>query len=230
MPFLFVDYDQGAGGEFFSAELSKSPQCVRLRSEIFDTRTKVYDKFDQEFLNETPKIDKILDSDPTLYDIVVSHQRCELAQQLLGNIKTLRISLATANESLLSYRRYQQINKVLLAKLPPKIFLGEIKMAARDSINPNFLKQVKKDMDILDLRLLYKNIEPTAENREKHIKGMSTPDVEPTYPYDLVIPYEDLFFNTAKIKQNIFNTFGIEIIGDWLDTYRKNYEIWLSQT
>lgn len=230
MPFLFIDYDQGAGGEFFSAGLSKSSQCAMLVSERLDTRTKVYDKFDQEFLNHAPKINKILSSDPILYDIVLSHRQCMLAKKLLGNFKSLRISLDTADDSLQSYRRYQQISKVLLAKLPPKIFIGEIKMLARDSTNPNFLKQIKKDMDSLDIRLIYKNIEPTKENREKYMESMTEVDAEPDYPFDLVIPYEDLFFNTAKIKENIFNAFGIEIVGNWLDTYRENYEIWLAST
>jgi hypothetical protein len=55
-------------------------------------------------------------------------------------------------------------------------------------------------------------------------------EIEPNFDYDLIIPYNDLFFNIDKVKQDIFNTFGIEITGPWLDTYRQNYEAWLSQT
>ena len=35
MPFLFVDYDQGAGGEYFCANLSRSPQCTEMKNVLF---------------------------------------------------------------------------------------------------------------------------------------------------------------------------------------------------
>ena len=55
MPWLFVDYDQGAGGEAFCLKLSQSPQCKTLRGEKFPNgRTKVYDEFDQEWLKIVP--------------------------------------------------------------------------------------------------------------------------------------------------------------------------------
>ena len=51
MPFLFVDYDSGAGGEFFCEQLSQSKQCIKLTSKKYESgRTKVFDRFDQEFL------------------------------------------------------------------------------------------------------------------------------------------------------------------------------------
>jgi hypothetical protein len=67
MPFLFVDYDQGAGGEFFCAQLSLSSQCVPLQVERFDTgRSKVHDQFGQEFLKAAPN-PRYQEPDPDLF-------------------------------------------------------------------------------------------------------------------------------------------------------------------
>jgi hypothetical protein len=229
MPFLFVDYDQGAGGEFFSAKLSESDQCVTLDYEQFDSgRVKAYDKFNQEFLNEYPNL-HVKSSHENLYEIVPTHRHSYLGKQLFENIKSIRIS-NPIDDTLKEFFIYQKLQKVLLAKLPSKIFIGEIKRLAKISTNQNFLKEIHSSMDLLDLILLSKNIPSTIKNREDYIetaKEMYTP--EPQFAYDLIIPYKDLFFNTNKIKKDIFDTFGIEIKNPWLDTYRKNYEIWYSK-
>lgn len=231
MPFLFIDYDQGAGGEFFAAKLSQSDQCVTLVSEQFaNNRTKAYDKFDQEFLNIPPVVDRKLDSDPILYDIVLSHQNTALAKQLLDNVHSLRITSPRLDEELYKFYVEQRLKKIFLSKLPGKTFVGEVKILARNSVNPNFIKEVKSNMDTLDLILLSKNITPTKENRDTYINGfINNEEQEPDFNYDLVIPYRDLFYGTDHIRQAVADVFGIQIIGDWLDTYRKTYEAWLSE-
>ena len=71
MPFLFVDYDQGAGGEFFCESLSQSKQCVKLTSEKYKSeRTKVFDQFDQEFLKPNAPQPKFLQSTVDLLSLI----------------------------------------------------------------------------------------------------------------------------------------------------------------
>jgi hypothetical protein len=231
MPFLFVDYDQGAGGEYFSAMLSASEQCVTLKFEEYEnSRIKVFDKFDQEFLKPNAPHPNILESSINLYDIIPTHRLCDLAEKLLGNIQTIRIASPDVDDKTWAFIKYQQKYKVLLSKLSPKLFVGEVKMLARSTVNPNFLKQINIKMDNLDLVLLAKNIEPTKENREFFLNNYCSHIPEPEFNYDLIIPFNDLIFDTEFVKQSILNTFGIKITDNWLDRYRKNYETWLSQT
>ena len=50
MPFLFVDYDHGNGGEKFCAGISQSAECEKLNFTVYENgRTKVKDCFLQEF-------------------------------------------------------------------------------------------------------------------------------------------------------------------------------------
>ena len=232
MPFLFVDYDQGAGGEFFCESLSQSKQCVKLTSEKYKSeRTKVFDQFDQEFLKPNAPQPKFLQSTVDLYDVVPTHRLCDLAKNLLGNIKTIRIASPNINDKLWDFLKYQQKHKVFLNKLSPELFIGEVKMLARTAINPNFLTQIHSKMDWLEIKLTSDGIANTDKNREEFmINALSLVETEPMFDYDLVIPYRDLFFNTDQVKQNILDTFGIEITEPWLETYRQNYEAWLSQT
>jgi hypothetical protein len=91
MPFLFVDYEQGAGGERFCAGLSNSPQCETLDFVRYDNgRTKVKDLFEQEFLKTQPNITAVK-SHPALYTIVPTHRHTDLAKQLLEDVNTIRI-------------------------------------------------------------------------------------------------------------------------------------------
>jgi hypothetical protein len=231
MPFLFVDYDQGAGGEFFCENLSQSKQCVKLTSKKYNNgRTKVFDKFDQEFLKPNAPQPKILPADDILYDIVPTHRLCELARRLLGDIQTIRIASPNVNDTLWAFLKDQKKYKVLLSQLAPELFLGEIKMLSRTATNPNFLKQVHSKMDWLEIKLISLNTPNTNENRDYFISKLLSLEPESNFDYDLVIPYSDLFFNVDNVKQDIFNTFGIEITGPWLETYRQNYEAWLLQT
>jgi hypothetical protein len=231
MPFLFVDYDQGAGGEFFCENLSHAKQCVRLTSKKYNGgRTKVFDKFDQEFLKPNLPQPKILPTDNNLYDIVPTHRLCALAKTMLGDIQTIRIASPTVKDTLWNFLKHQQKYKVLFTRLAPELFLGEIKMLARTTTNPNFLKQVHGKMDWLEIKLTSMNISNTNENRDYFISKLLSLEPESDFDYDLIIPYSDLFFNVDKVKQDIFNTFSIEITEPWLDTYRQNYEAWLSQT
>jgi hypothetical protein len=231
MPFLFVDYDPGAGGEFFCEQLSQSKQCVKLPSKKYESgRTKVFDRFDQEFLKPNAPEPKFLSAADGLYDIVPTHRLCELAKKLLGEIRTIRIASPDIEDNVWRFLKYQQRHKVFLSKLSPELFLGEIKMLTRIATNTNFLKQVHSKMDWLEIKLLSMGVSNTNENRDYFISTNLMLEIEPNFDYDLIIPYNDLFFNIDKVKQDIFNTFGIEITGPWLDTYRQNYEAWLSQT
>jgi hypothetical protein len=79
-------------------------------------------------------------------------------------------------------------------------------------------------MDNLTLQMLADNIEPTDQNKELYLKQILVQVEEPTVDYDLVIPYEKLFYDTAWIERKIKQTFGIDITTPWLETYRRDYE------
>lgn len=231
MPFLFVDYDQGAGGEFFCANLSRSPQCIPLKVDnLPNQRYKVYDMFDQEFLKTVPQAD-VKPTPEILYAVVPTHRYTQLAKDLLTNVRSIRISEPEYNSSLWNFYKHQQLHKVYLRKLPsPELFVGEVKMLLRTATNPNFLREIDIHMDGLELILRAENIEPTEDNRKYYLESYNRPRPDPTVDYDLVIPYEDLFFNVDKIKESILNIFKIDISQPWLETYQKNYEAYLSQT
>lgn len=231
MPFLFVDYDQGAGGEFFCHGLSQSAECILLDGfQNSKNRTKVNDLFGQEFLKTTPK-PTIIEDNTNLYNLVPSHRNTKLAHSMLKNVHSIRIANPENNE-LWQYLKYQQVIKVLNSPMPSGAhFVGEIEMLARAAPTKDWIKQVKSDMDNLTLILLSKGIEPTKDNKEKYMQELtSIKDPEPDYSFDLVIPYENLFYNTNKIKEQIKDIFRITVVGDWLEKYKKDYDAYLAKT
>jgi hypothetical protein len=231
MPFLFVDYDQGAGGEYFCAKLSHSVQCRKLDSITFqNTRTKIVDLFGQEFLKTIPQ-PKYLEAHPTLFDLVPAHRTSLLAKELLGNINSIRISNPT-DESLWQYLKHQQIIKTKLAPMPTDAhFVGEVNMLMRGNSNNDWVRRVRRNMDGLSLILLSKGIEPTEESKKTYINQfMSFKEPEPDFEYDLIIPYEDLFYNTEQIKINLKNIFKISVNDNWLDKYKQDYDAYCSKT
>lgn len=230
MPFLFVDYDQGAGGEYFCEHISKSPQCVPLTAEkTAQNRTKVNDIFEQEFLKVKSQ-PKILSSSK-LYDVVPCHRKVEYASTILDNVRSIRIANPT-DPLLINFLNVNRINKVLNSKFEnDRHFFGELDELLRTSVSRDWIKHVKRDMTNGELLLLSKGITPTADNVKQLINTFSAQVFpEPTYNYDLIIPYEDLFFNTAKIEEQVGKVFGIEIVGDWLETYSTNYNAYLAKT
>ena len=231
MPFLFVDYDQGAGGESFCHGLSQSAECVTLSGfRNSKNRTKINDIFGQEFLKTIPKPTSI-DDNTTLYNLVPSHRNTHLAQSILKNVYSIRIANPT-NEALWQYLKYQQIEKVFKSQSPSsQHFVGEIEMLTRGTLNKDWVKKVKSNMDYLTLRLLSKGIEPTDHNKEQYMQELiSIREPEPDYEYNLIIPYEDLFYNVDAIKEQIKSIFGIIVIGDWLEKYKKDYDAYLAKT
>lgn len=220
MPFLFVDYDQGAGGERFCAGLSESPKCERLEYQRFDNgRTKVHDVFAQEFLKPTPNIE-IKQSHPELYTIVPTHRRTDLARSLLEDVHSIRIQRPRDKE--LHQRMVeQQIKKVLMTREPTsEYFFGLLKILSKSASDKNFVKKVKYDMLTVEIILLSQNIDPTPDAVEKYLNNIrNTSEAEPNQHYDLVIPYEHLVRDTAQVQSALNNTFGITISEDCLASY-----------
>jgi hypothetical protein len=232
MPFLFVDYDQGAGGEFFCSQLSLSTQCVDLDYVKYPNgRTKVFDRFDQEFLKPTPHITPIKSHD-ILFELVPTHRHTKLAYDQLSDVRSIRITSPKINTPLWLYFKQQQISKVLLTREPTdQQVVGLLRILVESSSNTEFLKKIKPGMDTLSLILLSDGVEPTEENKVDYINNLLTnsePDLE--FNYDLIIEYSDLFYNTESIKTKLREIFGITVEGDWLDTFKNNYETYLSQT
>lgn len=220
MPFLFVDYDQGAGGERFCAGLGKSPECERLRYQQFSNgRTKVHDIFAQEFLKPTPDIE-IKKSHPELYTIVPTHRHTDLARSLLEDVHSIRIKLPE-DRDLHQHMIEQQIKKVLLTREPtPGYFFGLLKILSKSASNKEFVRKVNYRMLTVEIILLSQNIEPTPEAVEKYlIEIRNTKEVEPDQHYDLVIPYEQLVHNPEQVKKALYLNFGITVLEDCLASY-----------
>jgi len=232
MPFLFVDYDQGAGGEFFCYSLSLEDGCVPLPVMSTDRgRYKVLDAFEQEFIKNKPLV-RYKESSLDFYELVPSHQNTYIAKDIGLNFKSIRIKYPTT-KSCIDFVLHQRVNKVLLAPAPSiQHFFGELKMLLRKSKNKDWIKKASKDMDYLSLYLLSCDIEPTRKNIQYYLtKTLEKNYVgEPDFVYDLVIEYENLIFNTQLVKQQIDEIFGIKIQGDWLDKYKKNYDEYHSKT
>lgn len=224
MPFLFVDYNQGAGGEKFCAELSKSKGCNLLESFYYNNgRTKVLDVFQQEFLKPRPKITRTIDPGPN-YTIVPCHRQTKLAKELLGPIKSIRIK-APEEEKLHQWVKDQQIKKVLLSREPTQdYFLGLVKILKETCKDPDFVRRVKYNMLNVEIILLSQGIDPTQEAIDYFIEQVrSRKEPEPDFEYDLVIPYENLVGDPGWVKQQIKNKFDISVVGNWLESYGQNY-------
>lgn len=231
MPWLFVDYEQGAGGEYFCSNLSQSPQCVPLASTVYPNgRTKVYDRFDQEWLKKNPQA-SLIKADSDLYELVPIHRRTRLAKELLGEVNSIRIA-CPQNPQMWKFIRQQQMEKVLLCREPSdSYFVGMLRILAEDSQDKRWLSKVRRDHDVLALTLLSQGIEPTEENRQMHIRDlMAFKPNEPDYQYDLIIPYEKLCQTPDLVKQDLLQKFGIEIQHDWLSKFKQNYDAWVAKT
>lgn len=228
MPFLFVDYDHGAGGEYLCRILSECPQSNKL--DFLTTnqgRTKIVDRFNQLFLGwpeNTPK--PKLESPGPLFDIVPTHRQTAEAKALLGEIRTIRIS-NPVDPHLRSYIQHNLKKKVLLTNIDynDQNFLGIIKnLVAKRGNNNNWVKQVKRTTSNLDLILLSLGKELTDVERVTYIKQQfqKFPD-EPDFNWDLVIPYDALFFNTDWVVEQLYKTFGLELDPKKLERYYKEY-------
>ena len=232
MTFLFVDYNQGAGGELFCANLSQSENCIPLQYIKYNNgRTKVIDIFNQEFLKPEPEI-IVKKSQSKLYDIVPTHQHTNLAKEKLENVCSIRIANPLDNK-MWQFIKNQHINKVLLSKEPTGFyFLGMLKILVKSSGRNDWIKQVNPNMDVLTLTLISQSIAPTEENKNIYIKKLinTPPLLEPNIDFDLIIPYEDLIYKSKTIAEQIEQIFCIKITGNWLDTFKINYEAYLSKT
>jgi len=223
MPFLFVDYDQGAGGEYLSYILSQSPQCQSIN--YFKTSTsryKISDIFGQEFLKTNP-CPTLKEAHNTLYEIVPTHRQTYLGARLLKNVNSLRISNPT-NE-LWDFIKQQQLYKVLLTREPTMpMFVGLVKILNQNASNTNFLNEIDHKMDNLSLFLISKGINPSKENRDQNIKELYKQEEEPDFNYNLVIPYEKLINDPQWVKDAIQTVFKIDVNIDLLQVYKTDFE------
>jgi hypothetical protein len=233
MPFLFVDYDQGGGGEYLCSCLSQAPESEKLHFHTFDSgRTKIQDVFDQEFLKPNPSTNLKIPPSGEKYLIVPTHRHTDLAEKLLTSIRSIRIQYPT-DEYYFNYLKHHQINKVLLCCEPTDFyFLGLLKILSEQNNNTDFLSKINRTMDNLSLILLSKNIEPTEENREQYLTNlrMFKPIPEPKFNYDLIIPYEKLCSNPSAVAVDIQQQFNIAVDVKLLKKYQDNFEQYQTQT
>jgi hypothetical protein len=220
MPFLFVDYDQGAGGERFCAGLSQSAECETLEFIRYaNGRTKVLDVFKQEFLKPNPNV-AVLDSHDTLYTLVPTHRKTAQASELLGNVRSIRIQMPT-DTALWNQIKENQINKVLMTQEPtPEYFFGLLKILQNTAVDKDFVRRVKYTMSTIEIVLLSNGVEPTEQNIKEYIDIIRNQCIpEPKFNYDLVIPYEDLAQRPDHVQKEIESCFKINVVGDWLNSY-----------
>jgi hypothetical protein len=216
MPFLFVDYDQGAGGERFCAGLSQSAECESLEFKQYKNgRTKVLDVFRQEFLKPNPCVDSTIKPHNTLYTIVPTHRQTSLAKTIFNEVRSIRISVPV-DPSLRSKIKEHQITKVLLTQEPtPEYFFGLVKILQETAVDKEFVKKVKYTMSTVEIVLISMGIEPTETNINKHfeyVRAVRLP--EPEFDYDLIIPYEELAYRPDLVKEKIESKFKINVIGN----------------
>jgi hypothetical protein len=233
MTYLFVDYNQGGGGEYLCSCLSQAPQCKTLNFHTFDSgRTKVQDVFNQEFLKPNPSTNLKIPPPSKKYLIVPTHRHTALAKKILKDIRSIRIQYPT-QEYYFDYLKHQQINKVLLATEPTDFyFLGFLKILSEQYNNTNFLSRVNRSMDNLSLTLLAKNIEPTEEHRKQYLTNLQKFKIipEPKFDYDLIIPYEKLCCQPELVADNIQQCFNIAVDVALLKKYQENFEQYQAQT
>ena len=220
MPFLFVDYDQGAGGERFCGGISQSPECQQLKFvEYPNGRTKVVDVFCQEFLKPRPKVN-VVNSHDVLYTVVPSHRNTLLAYRLLDNVHSIRIR-TPVDPDLWNQIKEHQIKKVLLTQEPTgEYFIGLLKILSETAVDKDFVRRVHCSMPTAEIILLSNGIDPTQENINNYLETVYNEHMEePNFDYDLIIPYEDLVYNHAGVRDQIKSCFGITVVGDWLNSY-----------
>ena len=82
----------------------------------------------------------------------------------------------------------------------------------------------KKVENIAPLYTKYETKTAKKRSFKQYLERIMKQVDEPAYDYDLVIPYEKLFYDTAWITHQIKQTFGIDITTPWLETYRRDYE------
>lgn len=225
MTFLFVDYDQGAGGEYLCWALSQTPQCNPLPVETFGTgRHKVFDRFGQEFLKPVPKPQTLTSPGPG-YDVVPAHRSCHVAKQVLENICTMRIVNPEEHTEWWQYLQQQRLRKVLMAPQPDhKYFIGELRVLYEHTGNKELLRRARPDMLNIDLQLLAHNLEPTEQNRRRYLQRIMPQEAEPQFDYDLRIAYQDLFQAPDQVCQQLWDRFGIELPLSLLRKYQSDYE------
>jgi hypothetical protein len=225
MPWLLVDYDAGAGGENFCAELSKSPGCVALDFFVTDNlRTKVFDRFHQGWLipNHTPEPQ---DSHPELWEIIPGHRCTERARATLNNLYVIRIQ-RPKDQILLNYMLTQLENKVYLACEPTEeLYQGTVNHLYDLTGNKAVITNTTRHDDLLTLWLTAYGIECNTTNRKAYLENLRNDIIEETESnFDLVIPYEDLFFGHEKVAKSIYETFQILIDTSWLCKYTQGFE------
>lgn len=225
MPFLFVDYDQGAGGEFFCTQLSQTPQCNSLCSSSDDkNRFKVKDVFNQAWLDSSIGIVPC-DSDAVKFDVVPCHRRTAEAKKILKNVKCIRIA-NPLDDHLWSFLKHNQKNKVLLStqKQSGLYFIGDLKLAVKKSQSKDWVRKVNINTTNLDVRLLSTGVEPSESAKVDYIRKLYNLRVkEPDLDWDLVIPYEKLFFDVDWVIDQLHKVFGIELQAHALEKFYKNY-------
>lgn len=222
MPFLFVDYDHGNGGEKFCAGISQADECETLEFTVYQNgRTKVKDCFLQEFLKPIPNVSP-QNSHAELYTVVPTHRQTNVAQKILKDVHSLRIK-PPQDQRIWNKVVEQRIKKVLLTQEPTQeYFLGMVKILNESSTNPDFIRRVKYGMHTIDLILLSMGQEPTQENINRYLsKVYESRKTEPDICYDLVIAYEELVESPEQIKIKIKNQFGININGNWIYDYSR---------
>jgi hypothetical protein len=179
----------------------------------------VHDVFEQEFLKSIPEIN-VKRSHQELYTIVPTHRHTDLARSLLEDVHSIRIKLSEDKE-LHQHMIEQQIKKVLMTREPtPEYFFGLLKILSKSASNKEFVRKVNYSMLTVEIILLSQNIDPTPDAIEKYLVEIrNTKEVEPDQHYDLIIPYEYLVREPALVQVALHDTFGITVVGNWLEIY-----------
>jgi len=243
MPFLFIDYDAGIGGEYFCYNLSKANRCVTLAVDRYPSgRYQVNDVFGGAFLNlwykqknpiikELAELPEAIISSATHYEIVPAHKTTGDAKELLQDVYSIRLAYPRDRKQ---HDFLQYLRKLKTGEpLNQKQFLGVTKYLKKVTKNPNFFKEIKYGMTIIELHLIALGRKPTEENIELYFNTMANNQYnfpEPNFHYDLIIPFEPLLFDIDWVKNSIKEKFDIIIKENWLERWNKDYETFTTKT
>ena len=222
--FIFVCYQQGAGGESLSVEISKLKKCNTLNYTKLGPRTWSYDYFDKLFLTYPDKKwkDKIkLDKKANkFYYVIPSHYTPDSIKEVFPNDIFVVITSPQTTEGIesLKERIFQHVWLTKHNSLQERI--GYYIHETGKKPNRNHLKKLNQDLLNGEINCIIQNIKPTLTNmKELFKKHIVEKLVIKTKQFNYInyinekniftISYEDL--QITNKKENLFNNLKMSI-------------------
>lgn len=209
--FIFVCYENGAGGEGLCYKISQMPYCNTLNKKNETKRTVVYDVFEKALVDRSAdrfaseRLDKdlhipIVTNDTDLCHVVPSHIAPSVLKKYYPSELYVVINSPTDQYWLrkLYLRKYRYHSLSVPQSLQARV--GEYKQFAALTNNEH-AKALLSPMTNLQIRCLAKNIPVTKENCKKYFKKLESNEYRLKYTDDvntITIEFKDLFENNLQ--------------------------------